>query len=196
MGGDRQGGRSRWRYGTVAPKHTYKSGIRWIGVLFVYLKRQSTGPSFSVAIAPLHPMVVFRISVLVLLLVGGSSAAWGQDQRSTPSEAVPDSVIKRITAGLSNGDTQQLLTPAADRVEISLFGTRTFYSSAQALYVLRDFFDTHTPSDFTIVDATGSGQSCFVRGQLRHARSERPFQVYLRLVRREATWELHEIRVD
>lgn len=141
-------------------------------------------------------MVVFRISLLVLLLVGSLSPAWGQEQRNTPSHAVPDSVVKRVTAGLSNGNTQQLLTPAADRVEISLFGTRTFYSSAQALYVLRDFFDTHTPADFTIVDATGAGQSCFVRGELRHTRSERPFQVYLRLVRREAKWELHEIRVD
>lgn len=141
-------------------------------------------------------MVVSRTSILILILIGTLSPAWGQDQRTAAPDAVPDSVITRITAGLSNGDTQQLLTPAADRVEITLFGTRTFYSSAQALYVLRDFFDTHTPAEFTIGDATGAGRSCFVRGQLRHARSDRPLQIYLRLVRREAEWELHEIRVD
>lgn len=141
-------------------------------------------------------MVVLRLSILFLFVSGMLSPAWSQAQDNVTVDAVPDSVIQRLTTSVSDGNTRVLLTPSADRVEISLFGTRTFYSSAQAFYVLRDFFDTHPPADFIIGDATGAGKSCFVRGQLHHQRSDSPLQVYIRLVRQDTDWELHEIRVE
>jgi hypothetical protein len=81
-------------------------------------------------------------------------------------------------------------------VEVSLFGTNTFYSSAQAFYVLRDFFDTHPPADFSVGDVTEAGKSFFVRGQFDQNRDDRTLQVYVRLVRREETWQLQEVRVN
>jgi hypothetical protein len=109
---------------------------------------------------------------------------------------VPDTVLQRVTTAFSDGNAQLLLSPAADRVEVSLFGTRTFYSSAQAFYVLREFFDTHPPAAFSVNDATGAGRSCFLRGRLDHAHDERTLQVYVRLVHRGDAWQLHEVRID
>jgi hypothetical protein len=125
----------------------------------------------------------------------GPSAAPAQ---TTPGdlEAVPDTVVHRVSSAFQSGSAQQLLTPSADRVEISLFGTRTFYSSAQAFYVLREFFDAHPPTRFVLADTTGTGRSCFLRGRFEHTRDERTLQVYVRLVQQEgAAWLLHEVRI-
>lgn len=135
--------------------------------------------------------------VLVLLLVGmGASVAQGQSTDPGEAEAVPDTLVQRVSTAFADGDAQLLLTPAADRVEVSLFGTNTFYSNAQAFYVLRDFFDTHPPADFAVGDVTETGNSFFVRGRFDHDRGERPLQVYVRLVRREEMWQLQEVRIN
>ncbi|MFB6248949.1 MAG: DUF4783 domain-containing protein [Salinibacter sp.] len=122
--------------------------------------------------------------------------ARGQKSALRDAQAAPDTIITRVTTAFSEGDAQRLLTPAADRVEVSLFGTRTFYSSAQAYYVLDDFFDRHPPTDFVVDDVTEAGDSCFLRGRFEHRRDERTLQVYVRLTRRDAAWRLQEIRID
>lgn len=135
---------------------------------------------------------------LVLLLAGlAASAACGQAPAATDTEsAVPDTLIQRVSGAFQTGNAQRLLTPAATRVEVSLFGTRTFYSSAQAFYVLRDFFTAHPPASFSVADTTGTGTSCFLQGQFEHTRGERILQVFVRLVRHEETaWRLHEVRI-
>lgn len=135
--------------------------------------------------------------VLALLFVGlGATGTHGQDQPAVPAVVVPDTVVAHISTAFANGDAQVLLTPATDRVEVSLFGTRTFYSSAQAFYVLRDFFDSHPPADFSTGDATATGRSAFVQGRYSHRRDERTLQVYVRLVHRDDRWKLQEVRID
>lgn len=143
-------------------------------------------------------MASVRLAFLLILLMLGldTAAAWGQSSPANELESVPDTVLQRVTTAFARGDAQLLLSPAADRVEVSLFGTRTFYSNAQAFYVLREFFDTHPPSAFSLNDATGAGQSCFVRGRLNHTHDERTLQVYVRLVHRDDAWRLHEVRID
>jgi len=102
-----------------------------------------------------------------------------------------------VTEAFVNGRAEQLLGPATDRVEISLFGTRTFYSSAQAFYVLREFFSNYTPRQFRVDDVTATDVSCFLSGTYDHAQSERSLQVFVRLVQQEGeAWRLHEVRID
>ncbi|PQJ35407.1 hypothetical protein BSZ35_13055 [Salinibacter sp. 10B] len=141
-------------------------------------------------------MASVRLAFALLLFGLGTTAASGQTSSPDGPKSVPDTVLRRVTTAFIDGNAQLLLSPAADRVEVSLFGTRTFYSSAQAFYVLREFFDTHTPSSFALSDATGAGRSCFVRGRLDHAHGERTLQVYVRLVQRSDVWQLHEVRID
>lgn len=141
--------------------------------------------------------MALRYVILVAVLVGlGPSPVWGQDDVRSSHNA-PDAVVERISTAFENGDVQRLLSDGTDRVEISLFGTRTFYSSGQAFYVLRDFFKTHPPANFVVDDATGAGKSCFVRGRFQHTRGERSLQVYVRLVEEEGdTWRVQEVRID
>lgn len=144
-------------------------------------------------------MALVRLSLILLLAGLGTMVARGQDQvpEAADAEAVPDTLVQRVSTAFRTGDARRLLSPTPDRVELSLFGTRTFYSSAQAFYVLRDFFETHPPAGFALSDATVAGESCFLRGRLKHTRSERPYQVYVRLVHHEdGSWRLHEVRID
>jgi len=141
-------------------------------------------------------MTPVRLAFALLLIGMGTTVARGQGQAADGSGAVPETLLTRIDTAFTAGDAQQLLTPATDRVEVSLFGTRTFYSSAQAFYVLEDFFDRHPPTRFEVGDVTRAGRSFFVRGRLEHSRDERTLQVYVRLVRRDEAWHLQEVRVD
>jgi len=140
-------------------------------------------------------MTPVRLAFALVLIGMGATVARGQGQ-ATEGAAAPEMLVNRVDTAFTAGDAQQLLTPAADRVEVSLFGTRTFYSSAQAFYVLDDFFERHPPTGFELGDATRAGRSCFIRGQFAHSRGERTLQVYVRLVRREAGWHLQEVRID
>ncbi len=142
-------------------------------------------------------MPLARLSLALLIIGMGATTVRGQDQSVVDPRAVPDTVVQRVSEAFRAGDAQLLLAAAADRVEVSLFGTRTVYSSAQAFYVLSDFFERHPPAAFTLADTTGTGASCFLRGRFTHAHGERPLQIYVRLVRHdERAWQLHELQID
>ena len=135
--------------------------------------------------------------IFFLLLMGlGVSTACGQVPVQDTPAAVPDSVATRVATAFAEGEAEVLLAPATDRVEVSLFGARTFYSKAQAFYVLREFFDLHPPVDFRLSDVTAAERSCFVRGQYIHDGDHRPLQVYVRLAARDEAWRLQEVRID
>ena len=141
-------------------------------------------------------MSLVRLSFVLLVTGMSVSAAVGQSSAPGGTDAVPDTVVQRISTAFQSGNAQLLLSPSADRVEVSLFGARTLYSSAQAFYVLRDFFEAHPPSRFALADTTGAGTSGFLRGTFVHTRGERSLRVYVRLVRHEDdAWQLHEVRI-
>jgi hypothetical protein len=150
-------------------------------------------------------MSVPRLLVVVLVIgMGGPlPLAWGQPADSTafPSDSTtagPSAVTQRVVAAFSEGNARRLLTPSADRVEISLFGSRTFYSSSQALYVLREFFRSHAPGRFVVADVMETGTSCFVQGRYEEARVTRWHHVYVRLDQPADAdlWSLHEVRIE
>jgi len=144
--------------------------------------------------------------LVVLLMIGvvappplvrgqpADSAAASADSTT----ARPSVVAQRVATAFSEGDARRLLTPSADRVEISLFGSRTFYSSSQALYVLREFFRSHAPGRFVVADVMETGTSCFVQGRYEEARMARRHHVYVRLDQPEDAdlWSLHEVRIE
>ncbi|PSQ79224.1 MAG: DUF4783 domain-containing protein [Bacteroidetes bacterium QS_1_63_11] len=116
---------------------------------------------------------------------------WCADRRPTRSTKCRTRSIPRRT--------RRLLEPAADRIEISLFGARTFYSSAQALYVLREFFRSHAPRRFVVGNVMETGTTCLVQGAYEEAQAERKLRVYVRLDRPEGgttPWHLQEVRIE
>ena len=150
-------------------------------------------------------MTVLRL-LLVCLLIGVAglpSGARGQAsdslaQASDTTNEETSVVAQRVATAFTEGNARRLLSPSADRVEISLFGARTFYSSAQALYVLREFFRSHAPRDFQVRDVMKTGTNCFVRGEYEQASRTRRLQVYVRLGQPEGGdfWHLHEVRIE
>jgi len=150
-------------------------------------------------------MTVSRLSLVLLLAgIGGSPlAVQGQAPDTTEgtldtTQDAPPAVVQRVAAAFSEGDAQRLLKPSADRVEINLFGARTYYSSAQALYVLRKFFQGHKPRRFSVKDAVEKATNCFVRGRYEQARVAQRLLVYVRLGRIEenSAWQLQEVRIE
>jgi hypothetical protein len=135
-----------------------------------------------------------RLSLLVVVLGVTASSALAQSSVSDTS-AVPSSVVQRVQQAFGAADASALLTPAADRVEINLFGTRTFYSRDQAFYVLRAFFEEHAPRQFEVQDSVQTEGAYFVTGTYWHVRDDRPLRVFVRLSASEAQWRLKEVRV-
>ena len=143
------------------------------------------------------------VAFLVIGIAGPPPLAWGQPADSTAlsadsTTALPSAVTQRVVTAFTEGNARRLLTPSADRVEISLFGSRTFYSSSQALYVLREFFRSHAPGRFVVADVMETGTSCFVQGRYEEARMTRRHHVYVRLDQSEDAdlWSLHEVRIE
>lgn len=149
-------------------------------------------------------MTVLRLSLVCLLVAIGGLPLSAQGQASDSLGQKADStegtstVARRVAVAFTEGDAGRLLTPSADRIEISLFGARTFYSSAQALYVLREFFRRHTPQRFQVRDVMKTGTNCFVRGQYEQSSRVRNLRVYVRLEQPDGgdLWYLHEVRIE
>jgi hypothetical protein len=130
--------------------------------------------------------------ISLVTLVVASRPLLGAAQPTDPeSEA-----RTRVAEAFQGGDAQQLLTPAAERVEISILGMQTVYSRAQALYVMQDFFRNFAPREFAFGDVSQAENDFFATAQYWYGQAERPLQVYVRLVRRDESWLLQEIRLD
>jgi len=138
-------------------------------------------------------MSPLRLSLVLVALGFTASSVFAQS--SAPDTTAPSSVVQRVQQALSTGDASVLLTPAADRVEVNLFGTRTFYSRDQAFYVLQNFFKEHGPRRFAVQDTVQTESTYFVTGTYWHVRDERPLRVFVRLSAAAARWELQEVRV-
>lgn len=116
-----------------------------------------------------------------------------QDRRE---EATHRSALSEVEQGFGDGDARRLLTSGAERIEISVFGARTFYSRSQALYVMSDFFEEYAPRRFELDQASQTARAYFASGRYWHMRSDRPLRVYVRLGKDRSEWRLYEIRIE
>lgn len=106
------------------------------------------------------------------------------------------SVVDQVDRALIRGDAQSLVETAADRLEVSLFGSSTQYSRTQAQYVLRDFFQQYPPRRLSWVDADLAEGDRFATGRYWVEGSQQPLRVYIRLQTNDSAWVLREIRVE
>jgi hypothetical protein len=152
-------------------------------------------------VLPSHCRFLVALGLGLSCLTAGPAAAQTDSTDADPAAGA----VARVERAFGNGDAEVLLAPASDRVEVSLLGTRTFYSRSQAFYVLRDFFAQYEPRRFEVRDVSKTGASTFITGRYRHARADDPLPVYVRLQQNAGTgdppsgdppeWVLHEVRV-
>ncbi len=94
------------------------------------------------------------------------------------------------------GMPEALFTPAADRIDVSLLGSRSYYSQSQAFYVMRDYFRHHAPRSFSVDRTAEADASLFVMGTYHHAQADTPVYVMVRFDEGTTTWVLHEVRIE
>jgi hypothetical protein len=134
---------------------------------------------------------VILFASLIAVAVGGAPLQTLAQPTDPEAEA-----RERIAEAFRDGDAERLLTPAAERIEASILGMQTYYSRAQALFVLQDFFKNFEPRKFAFGDVSRAEDDFFATGQYWYGQAERPLQVYVRLTRRDDAWVLQEIRLN
>lgn len=135
------------------------------------------------------PLLVLMVLVAVATLPLASLHA--QQSASADTSAVQH----HLRMAFIEGDARALLDTAPDRVAVSLFGARSFYSRAQAVYVLRDFFKEYPPQRFQVRTESQAQTNYLLVGRYWHARDHQPFRVYLHLRYRDRWW-LEEVRIE
>ncbi len=104
--------------------------------------------------------------------------------------------IEKVQDAFAKGDAHALLDDASDRIEIGLFGRSRLYSRAQAIHVVKGFFQRYPPVGFTLQSQAQEEGSWFATGRYRYKHAEHPLQVYLRLRLKNDQWELREVRIE
>lgn len=146
---------------------------------------------------PLLRAALLRAAVFLVAFVLVAGSPLPVRAQGAPASGDPPPPTERVRRAFADGDARRLLNPAAERVEVSLLGAHTFYSQGQALYVLRDFFETYAPERFVLGDVTCAQAVCYALGRYWHARDDHPLSVYVRLAARDgAAWTLREVRVE
>ncbi len=116
---------------------------------------------------------------------------------SAAAQVTHSGAARQIERAFSSGDAQTLLHAAADRLEVSLFGTSTSYSRRQALYVMQEFFSEYPPRRFMLEAVKQERGSRFTVGRYWYEEAEVPLRVYLYLQRKNGHgWVMHEIRIE
>ena len=104
--------------------------------------------------------------------------------------------LSQVEEAFQRGDERNLLADAADRLEVAVLEAPSFYSRAQAMYVVENFFRTYPPQRFDLQDADPSGESLYAPGLYWSTSQSEPFRVYIRFRRIAQEWELREIRIE
>lgn len=108
-----------------------------------------------------------------------------------------DDAVARVEAGLEKGNPEAVLTDAAGRVEVVLFGQGGMYRRAQATHVLRDFFRRYPPLRASFrPERSSSNEGLAAEGRYWSEDGGSPLTV--RVLHREEgeAWELVSIRID
>ncbi|MGI9174419.1 MAG: DUF4783 domain-containing protein [Rhodothermales bacterium] len=133
------------------------------------------------------PCRFFSAFLLVTSAWSLGTSAKAQDVRAA---------LGRVEEAFQQGNGRNLLAGAADRLEIAVLEAPSFYSRAQAMYVMENFFRTYPPKQFDIQDADPSEESLYAPGLYWSTSQSEPFRVYVRLRRMAQQWELREIRIE
>ena len=117
---------------------------------------------------------------------------------TTSGVSVQDDAVARVEAGLRDGDPEAVLTDAADRVEVVLFGEGGMYRRAQATHVLRDFFRRYPPSRVSFKpERSSSYEGQAADGHYWAEDGAAPLSVHvLHREEEEQQWELVSIRIE
>ena len=161
-------------------------------------RRALPGSMVPFMLAPPLQLIARPLRILLAFcLISGffvPAASWAQSSLPDSVDTAP--AVDRVTTAFQHGDPEALFATAADRVELSLLGSRSFYSASQGFYVMRNFLRQHPPKQFAVQRTAWADDSFFVMGHFQHTRADGPVRVIVRFDSDPPHWILHELRVE
>ena len=147
---------------------------------------------FRMSLATLSRYRIVR-ALGVLLVAGATLAAAVPKAQEAPN----DEVIAEVVGAFEAGDSDALLSLAAQRIELVLLDQSAHYSRGQAGLVLRDFFRRYPPDRVALSERSVAGDGRAAMGRYWSANSSAPFALYVGFrVTDDDEWQLDAIRVE
>lgn len=149
----------------------------------------------------LDKCVSVRVRTLLIALLLGTALlglphlGMAQSSPSADSSAHAEAV-DRVVQTFEKGTPETLFASAAERVELSVLGSRSYYSRSQAFYVIRDYLRQHAPRSFAIDRTAEADASLFVMGIYHHDQADTPVRVMVRFDEGSTAWVFHELRIE
>lgn len=112
---------------------------------------------------------LYTLTLLLVISVMGVSRVQAQS-------SVVNNVVESLLAGSPDGIANHF----ADRVEITLFNQTNIYSSTQARYAIRQFFNDYPVNDFSLINTGETGSTSYILGILSTSRGKFQVNVYIK----------------
>ena len=136
-----------------------------------------------------------RMLATTWLLVTLNATLFSPSASAQDRSAEGEDALHTIYEALQAGDVESMTSRAADRVDLTIFGSSELLSRSQAKYVLKEFIRTYPPVRIEVHDTSPSDGNWFSSASYWYENEERPLTVYLRLREsRPQDWELRELR--
>lgn len=144
--------------------------------------------------------LVSRIACVLLLLGTAAPVARGQDSTASPFAMDPECrrVFDDVETGIREGRPGAFAQHFGPQVQIHLRGFEGGYvSSAQAYYVLEDFFQGRRPVGVRLTTFGDTGGAPYASGSaVFNARGNRESaQIYVSLSRLQGRWTVGQINI-
>lgn len=108
------------------------------------------------------------------------------------------SMFKSVEIALIAGDVKSLSPLLAKQVSITIQGSESgFFSSAQALTILKNFFSSRKPTQFSFSRMNDTVQHPYATGRLDfiHRGSRESVQVYISLTQQDSAWVISQFNI-
>lgn len=116
---------------------------------------------------------ISKIASLLLLTLGFYLNAQAQG---------PEPALKAVSAAISAGDAEALAKHFHTSVEITVPGTDNTFSSKQATFVMKEFFESHPVSSFRVVHKGNSGATYYATGTCSTENEEFDTNLFLKKI--------------
>ena len=106
----------------------------------------------------------------------------------------PKDIPEGIKNALQAGNSHELAKYFSASVELVILNAENVYSKSQAEQILKDFFQSHKPNNFTIIHEGGKEKSIYAIGTL--STNNGTFRVYILLKETNNTYYIHQLRIE
>ncbi len=107
--------------------------------------------------------------------------------------ASPD-IPEAIPISFKAGNAKELSKFFNENIELVILGKEDVYSKSQAEQILKDFFDQHKPTSFTILFEGGKETSKYAIGSLKTSAGN--YRVYFLIKKQNGATLIHRLRIE